>query len=141
VFYTFYLSKVDAYTYSPSLIPPSLLLGLPPAPSFLFCLPFGKNYSYEYPKGESLNFSRKGATTRERKNISTIYILSKKLIHMPKPNNNLTSTKIKKTTKQQLEVLKAFSAAPMSKSDWCFLEDLVAQRYQEVMSQLTDQAF
>ena len=60
---------------------------------------------------------------------------------MPKPNNDLTSTKIKKTTKQQIEVLKAFSTAPLSKSCWCFLEDLVAQKYQEVMSQLTDQAF
>jgi hypothetical protein len=60
---------------------------------------------------------------------------------MPKPNHDLISTKIKKTSKQRLEVIKAFEGSTLGKSDWAMLELIISAKYDEVMTQLAQQGY
>ena len=61
---------------------------------------------------------------------------------MPKPNNDLVSTKIKKTSKQRLEVIKAFEGDTVpARSDYAMLEVLIDAKYAAVMSQLAETGY
>ena len=62
---------------------------------------------------------------------------------MPKPNHDLVSIKIKKTSRQQLQVIKAFQLGypVLGKSDYAMLEALIDAQYAEVMAQLTQAGY
>jgi hypothetical protein len=61
---------------------------------------------------------------------------------MSKPNNDLVSTKIKKSSKQRLEVIKAFEGATsLGRADYAMLEVLIDVKYAEVMSQLAQTGY
>ena len=60
---------------------------------------------------------------------------------MPKPNNDLVSTKITRSTKQQLQFVKAqylFEKSPLAISDYNALAHLVQQEYDRVVQMMME---
>lgn len=61
---------------------------------------------------------------------------------MPQANQDLISTRIKKTSKQKLEFVKAVYAgqnSPLSKSDYAILEHLIDQEHERALATIKTQ--